>query len=107
MGFSVQDRVDLSDRDAAGRAVNAHLPDATVVTTDGHDWVTDPYSKGTWLAVPPGWFSDGTFEALEAPEGRLAFAGSDIASEGAGWIEGAIGSGRAAAGRIDAVAAAP
>jgi monoamine oxidase len=99
MGFSVQDRVDLADGDAVARAVNAHLPHATVVTTDGHDWVRDPYSKGTWLSVPPGWFSDGTFDALEAPEGRLAFAGSDIASEGAGWIEGAIGSGTAAAAR--------
>ncbi len=99
MGFSVQDRVDLADRDAVAGAVNAHLPDATVVTIEGHDWVNDPYSKGTWLSVPPGWFSDGTFDALEAPEGRLAFAGSDIASEGAGWIEGAIGSGAAAAAR--------
>jgi monoamine oxidase len=99
MGFSVQDRVDLADRDAVARAVNAHLPGATVVTSDGHDWVADPYSKGTWLATPPGWFSDGTFEALEAPEGRIAFAGSDIASEGAGWMDGAIGSGIAAAAR--------
>ena len=57
----------------------------------------DPYSKGTWLAVPPTWFSDGTFEALREPEGRVAFAGSDIAAEGAGWIEGAIASGAAAA----------
>jgi monoamine oxidase len=97
MGFSVEDRVDLSDDRAISAAVNAHLPDATVVTTGGHDWVSDPYSKGTWLATPPGWFSDGTFEALEAPEGRVAFAGSDIASEGAGWIEGAIGTGTAAA----------
>jgi monoamine oxidase len=30
----------------------------------------------------------------------VAFAGSDIASEGAGWIEGAIGSGRAAAASL-------
>jgi monoamine oxidase len=103
MGFSVQDRVDLADRDAVAGAVNAHLPDVTVVTTDGHDWVRDPYSKGTWLSVPPGWFSDGTFDALGAPEGRLAFAGSDIASEGAGWIEGAIGSGAAAAARTNAL----
>jgi monoamine oxidase len=99
MGFSVQDRLDLADRDAVAHAVKAHLPDATVVSTDGHDWVNDPFSKGTWLSVPPGWFSDGTFDALEAPEGRLTFAGSDIASEGAGWIEGAIGSGAAAAAR--------
>ena len=97
MGFSVADRVELSDRGAVGAAVIAHLPEATVATTDGHDWVRDPFSKGTWLSVPPTWFSDGTFEALEDPEGRLAFAGSDIASEGAGWIEGAIGSGAQAA----------
>ena len=97
MGFSVQDRVDLSDHDAVAAAVNAHLPRATVVATDGHDWVGDPFSKGAWLAVPPTWFSDGTFEALREPEGRLAFAGSDIAAEGAGWIEGAISSGVAAA----------
>jgi monoamine oxidase len=105
MGFSVQDPVDLADHDAVTRAVNAHLPDATVLATDGHDWVRDPFSKGTWLSVPPTWFSDGTFEALEVPEGRLAFAGSDIASEGAGWIEGAIGSGIAAAATTNALLA--
>jgi monoamine oxidase len=97
MGFSVQDRVDLADHDAVARAVNAHLPEATVVTIDGHDWVRDPYSKGTWLSTPPGWFSEGTFEALATHEGRLAFAGSDIATEGAGWIEGAVASGSVAA----------
>jgi monoamine oxidase len=97
MGFSVQDRVDLSDHDAVAAAVRAHLPKATVVATDGHDWVGDPYAKGSWLAVPPRWFSDGTFEALREPEGRVLFAGSDIAAEGAGWIEGAIASGASSA----------
>ena len=62
------------------------------MATDGHDWVRRPASaKGTWLAVPPTWFSDGTFEALASPRVALAFAGSDIAAEGAGWIEGAVG----------------
>jgi monoamine oxidase len=97
MGFSVQDRVDLADGSAVADAVRAHLPEAEVVQTAGHDWVTDPFSKGTWLAVPPTWFSDGTFDRLREPEGRLLFAGSDIAGEGAGWIEGAVGSGREAA----------
>jgi monoamine oxidase len=97
MGFSVQDRVDLADPAAVAMAVQAHLPSASVVATDGHDWVHDPFSKGTWLAIPPGWFGDGTFERLTDPEGRLVFAGSDIALEGAGWIEGAVASGRAAA----------
>jgi monoamine oxidase len=103
MGFSVQDRVDLGDDAAVAAAVRAHLPDAEVVRTSGHDWVTDPFSKGTWLAVPPPWFSDGTFEQLREPEGRLLFAGSDIAGEGAGWIEGAVGSGRDAAGAAAAI----
>jgi len=97
MGFSVQDRVDLDDAAAVTAAVRAHVPEADVVQTAGHDWVTDPFSKGTWLAVPPRWFSDGTFEQLREPEGRLLFAGSDIAGEGAGWIEGVVGSGREAA----------
>jgi monoamine oxidase len=99
MGFSVQDRVDLTDAAGVGAAVRAHLPSATVLATDGHDWVHDPHSKGTWLSIPPGWFGDGTFERLTEPEGRVAFAGSDIALEGAGWIEGAVASGRAAAKR--------
>jgi hypothetical protein len=106
MGFSVQDRVDLADSDAVVAAVNAHLPDATVTVTDGHDWVADRFSRGTWLSTPPTWFSDGTFEALSVAEGRLAFAGSDIAREGAGWIEGAIGSGIAAGRHLDGVLAA-
>jgi monoamine oxidase len=100
MGFSVQDPVDLADHDAVASAVNAHLPEATVGTTGGHDWVSDRFSQGTWLSVPPTWFSDGTFDALVQHEGRLAFAGSDIASEGAGWIEGAIGSGVEAAAYV-------
>jgi monoamine oxidase len=100
MGFSVQDRVDLADHDAVTAAVNAHLPKATVTTTGGYDWVSDRFSQGTWLSTPPTWFSDGTFEALALPEGRLAFAGSDIAKQGAGWIEGAVGSGVDAAAHV-------
>jgi monoamine oxidase len=102
MGFSVQPRVDLADRDAVAAAVKAHLPEAEVVETAGHDWINDRFSNGTWLSTPPTWFSDGTFEALSVPEGRLAFAGSDIAREGAGWIEGAIASGIDAAARASA-----
>jgi monoamine oxidase len=101
MGFSVQDRVDLADHDAVAAAVRAHLPQATVGATGGHDWASDRFSKGTWLSVPPTWFSDGTFDALMVPEGRLAFAGSDIATESAGWIEGAVSSGVAAAAHLE------
>lgn len=98
MGFSVEDRVDLGDTNEVECAVRAHLPGAEIVVTAGHDWVSDPFSKGTWLSIPPGWLTDGTFEALAEPEGRVAFAGSDVAVEGGGWIEGAIASGHDAAG---------
>jgi monoamine oxidase len=103
MGFSVQDRVDTTDGEAMMSAVKAHLPEATVDLTDGHDWVSDRFSKGTWLSVPPAWFTDDTFDALALPEGRLAFAGSDIAPEGAGWIEGAVASGIAAGAHLHRV----
>ena len=75
---------------------------STVVTSQlpipkWHDWIGDPWSKGTWLSWPPGWFTSGLVFALEEPEGRLAFAGSDISEDGAGWIEGAVSSGHRAA----------
>lgn len=61
-----------------------------------HDWINDPYSKGTWLAWPPGWIDD-VVPHLAAREGRVCFAGSDLWIEGAGYVDGAIGSGAAAA----------
>ena len=100
VGFGIQDPPDASDRGAVQDALRLFAPDAEVFASGAHDWISDPYSKGTWLAVPPGWLSDGTFAALGQPEGRIAFAGSDIASEGAGWIEGAISSGHAAAAHV-------
>jgi monoamine oxidase len=36
-----------------------------------------------------------------APEGRLVFAGSDVANEAAGWFEGALRSGALAAHHVD------
>ena len=99
VGFSGVGGIDPSDPAAVGVALRAYLPDSEVLTSDGHDWVADPYSKGTWFAAPPGW-EIGDAEGQSAPEGRLAFAGGDIAPVGAGWIEGAIVSGGDAARRL-------
>jgi monoamine oxidase len=95
-GFSGVGGIDPSEPAAVERALRAYLPESEVLISDGHDWVADPFSKGTWFAPPPGWES-GDATAQIAPEGRLAFAGGDIATVGAGWIEGAVVSGRAAA----------
>jgi len=54
------------------------------------------YARGTWAAYRPGQLTR-FGAALHAPEGRMAFAGSDIATRWAGWMGGAIVSGKAAA----------
>jgi monoamine oxidase len=104
-GFAGRGRVDGDDREAVQTAVRAYAPDAEVVASGWHDWSADPFARGTWCALPPGWLTDGTFAALEVPEGRLAFAGGDLAPDGAGWIEGALSSGGRAAERIRALRA--
>jgi monoamine oxidase len=102
-GFGAQHLVDGNDRAAVEAAIRAYLPDAEIVAHGWHDWTTDPYALGTWCALPPGWLTDGTFDALERPEGRLAFAGGDVAPDGAGWIEGAVASGGRAATTIGGI----
>ncbi len=92
----IRDAHDLHEIEAALRVF---APETDVRAVDGHDWISDRFSKGTWLSWPPGWAAD-IASHLGRPQGRLAFAGSDIAIEGAGYIEGAIVSGRAAASSI-------
>ena len=103
VGFSGQGRVDGNDAAAVRSALQAFLPAVEVVAHGSHDWSADPFALGTWAALPPGWSTDGTFEALEQPEGRLAFAGGDVAALGVGWIEGAVASGGQAASTVSAM----
>jgi monoamine oxidase len=100
VGFSTQERpLDMLDRDDMESAFQRYVPDARVLKVDGHDWLADPYAKGTWCASPAGLLSSYA-TALEATEGRLVFAGSDIAHAFRGWMEGAVRSGATAAERL-------
>ncbi|MGZ6546320.1 MAG: flavin monoamine oxidase family protein, partial [Actinomycetota bacterium] len=101
-GFAADPPIDPRDPVAVAAAVAPFLPDARVIACDGHDWNADPWSRGTWLTWPPGWASGGMLSQLGTPEGRLAFAGSDVSLDGAGWMEGAVSSGRRAAAHIAA-----
>lgn len=101
MGFSGAGPIDPRDPSVVQDALRRFVPDASVVACDGHDWVGDPFAKGTWLALPPGWIA--TYDELRRPQGRLAFAGSDIAGHGGGWIEGAVASGHDAAAHVHAL----
>jgi monoamine oxidase len=87
---------DPEDATEVEAALRRFAPNARALGLLTHDWVADPWAKGSYVAWRPGWAAE-VLPALPLPEDRLVFAGSDIAHEGAGWIEGAIVSGRAAA----------
>jgi monoamine oxidase len=97
--FSGIGGIDPADRGQVEEALRVFAPEATVLASDGHDWIADRFSKGTWFASPQGWETRDPAE-YSALEGRLAFAGSDIAGPGGGWIEGAVTSGHDAARAI-------
>jgi len=72
------------------------FPNARVLSHDWHDWLEDPFARGTWVAALAG-HEAGYDSAAWQPEGRLAFASSDYARDQAGWFEGAVISGEDAA----------
>ena len=98
VAFALEGAIDPSDRDAVERALQVYAPDARVLAVDHHDWVSDPYARGGWFVPPVGWW--GARDILAAPHGRVVMAGSDVAPEHAGWIAGAVASGRAVAADI-------
>lgn len=75
------------------------FPNARVISHDWHDWVDDPFARGTWVAALAG-HEAGLDAANWRPEGRIAFASSDYARAQAGWFEGAVISGEDAADAV-------
>jgi monoamine oxidase len=77
------------------------------VTYVDHVWEHDPWSGGCYGAfAPPGvWTTLGP--ALRAPVGRLHWAGTETATRWAGYIDGAIESGRRAAAEVVGAVASP
>lgn len=92
--------LDVSNKDDVTRAIREFLPDAEVIATDAHDWNADEFSQGTWMAYRPGQVMEHAAN-LQQPVGGLAFAGSDLASGWAGWIDGALESGKRAARDVE------
>lgn len=86
------------DWEARVRALRSDLPLATgqaVLTA----WPLDPFARGAYSAHAPG-FSAQDAAALEAPVGRLHFAGEYVDPEFTGLMEGALRSGDRAAAAI-------
>jgi monoamine oxidase len=90
VGFGADStRLDVTDRDAVQRALTVWRDDLEVLETTGHDWMSDPYSRETWLMNRPNQVTR-YLAAQQASEGVLHFASSDIANLWAGFIDGAI-----------------
>lgn len=100
VGFALADRtLDPRDRQSVERSLARFFPAAELVAWDWHDWIGDPFARGTWVALPAeeSWICD---PEIWRPEGRIAFATSDFAPAAAGWFEGAIIAGETAAREI-------
>lgn len=65
-----------------------------------HDWVQDPFARGTWLSMSPGQ-AEGIHALANMPPPCL-FAGGDVSRGWYGWMEGAVTSGQDAALRAHA-----
>lgn len=101
VGFGYDpEQLDISDPRSVERALRRYVPEAVVRDVDFHDWNADPWSRGAWAVWRPGWLGDGGLAAANEPHGRVVLAGSDISTRFAGWIAGAIHSGREAAQRV-------
>lgn len=100
VGFGLMRRgFDPGDHDQLRQALQRFFPEGELLAHDWHDWLSDPFARGTWVATPVD--QTAAVEAATwAPLDRLAFASSDIAPESAGWFEGAVISGQTAAQAI-------
>jgi monoamine oxidase len=100
VGFGVADDGWIPNIPAdAVAAMRRFFPEAEVMSVDWHDWNADPFARGTWLAANLE-APDAAAPATWRRDGPLAFASSDFAPDQAGWFEGAIASGEAAAQEI-------
>ena len=79
-------------------ALSARHPDIVLQQQHlTHDWIADPYSRGSRLSSAPGQVR-GLHQLTDMPP-PVFFAGGDFSRGWYGWMEGAVTSGRDAATR--------
>jgi len=104
IGFGIDaEHCDAGDLRAVQRQLDAILPGYEVLDATAHNWLGDEFSRGTWAIHRPGWYEH-HHVAMRRPEGRVVFAGSDLANGWSGFIDGAIESGLRGASIASAMA---
>jgi monoamine oxidase len=83
---------DAADTASVQRQMDQILPGYEVIEATAHDWLADPFARGTWAIHRPGWYQH-FHAAMQQPEERVVLAGGDIANGWAGFMDGAIESG--------------
>ncbi|MBS1881676.1 MAG: FAD-dependent oxidoreductase [Actinobacteria bacterium] len=97
IGINASPELDVSDEESVARLIRSYVPEIEeVVGVRGHAWGSDPYARGGNTCHRPGQLTKYLAD-LQRPRGRLTFAGADIASGWAGYVDGAIESGIRAA----------
>lgn len=92
-------RLDLEDIAAVQSAVDAFRPGLNITDVAAHDWMTDEFSRNTWMTHRPGQLTRDLLE-MQAAHGSVHFATTDNANLWGGFIDGAIESGLREARRI-------
>ena len=91
--------LDVEDHAAVAKAFSDFFPEGTILDVDAHNWNDDEFAQGTWMAYRPGQVMRHA-SAIQQPQGRVAFAGSDTACGWAGWMDGALETGKRAAQQV-------
>jgi monoamine oxidase len=100
VGFGASPQtLDIGNERAVLAAVRDFVPKAEMLESFGHDWNSDPWSRGTWCMYRPHVLTR-DLRGLQQSEGRVHFCGSDIADGWRGFIDGAIESGLRVGQRI-------
>ena len=93
IGFGIDGGAcDTSDLASVQGQLDDIIPGYEIVAATANDWLGQEFSRGTWAIHRPGWYTTHHANARR-PEGRVVFAGSDIANGWSGFIDGAIESG--------------
>ncbi|KAF4552156.1 Monoamine oxidase N-like protein [Elsinoe fawcettii] len=90
IGFGLSDRLtDPSDSEKITSEFEKLVPGAKPQAYLTHDWMNDPFAKGTWYFAKPG-ATTRYLQQLQKPVGNIYMASADWADGWRGFIDGAI-----------------